>query len=268
VRFEHTLFSLPLLLAGAWLGAGGVPPGRTLLWILVAGTGARTLALALNRIIDLEIDARNPRTAGRELPAGKMTLTQAWLVTAVGAVLYFVAAAMLPPLCLKLSPIPVIVFVGYPLLKRVTVLAHYGVGLALALGPLGAWVAVTGALLPFGPAHLLALFTLFWVGGFDIIYATLDEEVDRREGLKSLPAALGRTGALRVAAGTHVAAVLMLVLAVSRHLTTPVAWGLLALVAVLFAAEHWLADRVNLAFFHVNAVLGFVVFAVVWGGLS
>jgi 4-hydroxybenzoate polyprenyltransferase len=266
VKFEHTLFSLPLLVAGAFLGARGVPDVAPLLWILVAGAGARTLAMALNRILDRTIDARNPRTASRELPSGRMTLAQAWGVAGAGLALFYVAVLQLPPLCLALSPVPLAIFVVYPLLKRVTPLAHLGVGAALAFGPIGAYVAVTNAVLPLGGVHLLALFTLLWVAGFDVIYATLDEEFDRREGLRSLPAALGRERALAWAAAFHVGAFAALVVLTARFLHGVAAWGLLGVVGALLALEHRLAQAVDLAFFRINLVVGFVVLALVWAG--
>jgi 4-hydroxybenzoate polyprenyltransferase len=267
VKFEHTLFSLPLLLAGAWLGAGGVPPAAALVWVLVAGTGARTLAMALNRIIDRRIDARNPRTADRELPSGKMTAAQAWAVAGAGLAAFYVAVFNLPPICLKLSPVPLAIFVGYPFLKRFTPLAHFGVGAALGFGPIGAYAAVTGEVLPVGPVYGLAMFTWLWVAGFDVIYATMDEEFDRREGLRSLPAVMGAKSALAVAAGVHAVAVAALAW-VAAALGGAAAWALLAVVAAMLALEHRMAHRVNFAFFHVNAALGFVVFALVLVGVA
>ncbi|MBZ0270380.1 putative 4-hydroxybenzoate polyprenyltransferase [bacterium] len=267
VKFEHTVFSVPVLLAGAFLGARGVPPAMTLVWILVAGTGARTLAMALNRIADRGIDARNPRTASRELPSGRLSLGAAWGVAAAGAAAFGLAVANLPPLCAKLLPIPLAIFALYPLMKRFTPLAHFGVGAGLGFGPIGAYVAVTGHLVPDGGSFLLALFTWAWVSGFDIIYATLDEDFDRAEGLHSLPSAIGRRGALVVAAAVHVAAVAALVLLTARYAASPVSWGLCAVTAGLLAVEHWQAHRVDLAFFHINAVVAFVVFALVWTGV-
>ncbi|MAF26654.1 MAG: UbiA-like polyprenyltransferase [Gemmatimonadota bacterium] len=264
VKFEHTLFSLPVIVAGAVLASGGVPEGAVLAWVLVAGTGARTVAMALNRLIDREIDARNPRTASREIPAGRMSTLGGWGVAIAGLVLYFGALAFLPPLCLALSPVPLMVFVIYPLMKRFTPLAHFGVGAGLALGPLGAWVAVTGTLVPWGPAHTLAVFTLLWVAGFDVIYATLDEDFDRAEGLRSLPASLGRTRALRAARGVHVAAFVALALVAAPAMPGAGSWFLLAAVGAMLVAEHVLAARVDLSFFRINAALGFVVLAFVW----
>ena len=267
VKFEHTLFSLPLILAGAFLGAGGVPEPGPILWVLVAGTGARTLAMALNRILDRAVDARNPRTASRELPSGRMSLTAGWGVALAGLVLYYVAVLQLPSLCLTLSPVPLAIFVLYPLMKRFTPLAHFGVGAALAFGPFGAYVAVTNSLPPFGPVPLLCAFTLLWVAGFDIIYATLDEDFDRREGLRSVPAELGRSRALAVAGLVHAFAFAALAWLTFGWLRGPVAPALLALVGVMLAVEHWQAHRVDLAFFGINAALGFVVFALIWTGL-
>ncbi len=267
VKFEHTLFSLPLLVAGAVLAARGLPAAAPLAWILVAGTGARTLAMALNRILDRAIDARNPRTAGRELPAGRMTTGAAWGVAAGGLALFYLAVLNLPPLCLKLSPVPLAIFVVYPLLKRVTPLAHFGVGAALAFGPIGAWVAVTDRVLPLGAVHWLALFTWLWVAGFDVIYATLDEEFDRREGLHSLPAALGRSRALAAAAAIHAGAFAALAVMTARHLHGVAAWALLAAVGALLAWEHRSAHAVDFAFFRINLVVGFLVLALVWFGV-
>lgn len=268
VKIEHTLFSLPVLFGGAFLAAEGVPDPVTLAWIAAAGAGARTLAMALNRIIDRHVDARNPRTATRELPGGRMSLAEAWGVAAAGLALYLVACLQLPPLCLWLSPVPVAVFVAYPYLKRVTSLAHFGIGLALALAPLGAWVAVTGGLAGSGAVLLLATFTWLWVAGFDIIYATLDEAFDREAGLHSLPRRLGRRRALVVSAGVHALAVAALVVLYSRHLSGVVSLLMVAVVAGLLAAEQRLAHRVNLAFFHLNIVVGFAVFALVALGVA
>ncbi|HET9887504.1 MAG TPA: UbiA-like polyprenyltransferase, partial [bacterium] len=220
VKLEHTLFSLPILLAGAVLAARGLPAAGTLIAIFVAGTGARTTALALNRILDRNIDARNPRTASRELPSGKISLTQGWAVAIAGLVLYCGALALLPPLCWRLAPIPLAVFVLYPLMKRFTPFAHLGVGLGLALGPIAAWVAVTGSFAGATPVYELALFTWLWVAGFDVLYATLDEEFDRREGLHSIPGRYGKPAALRIAAMMHAIAFAALAILTVRHLAT------------------------------------------------
>jgi len=269
VKFEHTLFSLPVLYAGAVLAARGMPGWWAILWILAAGTGARTAALGLNRIIDRRIDERNPRTAGRELPRGAMRLSEAWIIVGAGLVLYLVSCWMLWPICLVLSPVPLAVFVIYPYLKRVTPLAHLGVGTALALAPLGGWVAVTGSVSDPSPVPVvwLATFTLLWVAGFDIIYATLDLDFDREAGLHSLPAVVGRRSAMIIAALFHLLAVAALAGLYSVALTGPLAVAAIVAVAIVLTAEHWLAERVNLAFFHLNILVGFLVLAVVVAGV-
>jgi 4-hydroxybenzoate polyprenyltransferase len=228
--------------------------------------------MALNRIIDREIDAANPRTAARELPAGALSLRAAWGIAAAGAALYATAAAALSPLCLVLSPIPLAVFVGYPYLKRVTPLCHFGVGAGLGLAPLGGWLAAgPRALGEIGagvaaPA-LLAAFTFLWVAGFDVIYATLDEAFDRERGVRSLPASLGRARALRVAALLHALAVGALVALHAAAPLAPAALPLLAAIALLLVFEHRSARNVDLAFFKINIVVGIAVFALVAVGV-
>ena len=266
VKFEHTLFSLPLLYAGAVIAAGAFPDLRTASWILGAGTGARTAAMGLNRIIDRNIDARNPRTDVRELPRGAMRLMEAWGIVVAGLALYLLSCAMLSPVALALSPLPLLAFVIYPYMKRFTPAAHFGVGAALAFAPLGGFVAVTASTADSVAVLWLAGFTLFWVAGFDIIYATLDIEFDRAEGLRSLPASLGRRPALAVSIVAHLVAVGCLVGLFVEDLSGAVAIvGIVGTGAVL-AAEQWLAERVNLAFFQLNIAVGFLVFGIVLAG--
>jgi len=267
VKLEHALFSLPLILAGALVAAPGGFGWRTLLLIAASGTGARTAALALNRLLDRAIDARNPRTRNRELPSGAMRLAEAWGVTLAGTALYVVAAAALGPLCLALSPIPLAVFTLYPLLKRFTPLCHFGVGLALALSPLGGYIAVRPDVrAALTDAGALAVFALFWVAGFDIIYATLDEAFDRAAGVHSLPGALGRARALWISRACHAVGFAALAAwALLRWPTWPVA-GALALVAAGLVWQQRSARNVDLAFFRINAGLGFVVLLVVLAG--
>lgn len=267
VKIEHTLFSFPLLLAGALLGRGELTPSL-FLWILVAGTGARTAALGMNRILDRSIDAENPRTRSRELPAGAMSLLEALAVTAAGGLVFLFAAYAISPRCLALAPIPLAIFLLYPLMKRFTIWAHLGVGAALAMGPLGAWYAVQLDFEDYPNVVLLCLFTLFWVAGFDIIYATLDRDFDRHKGLHSLPARLGERRALGVALGFHAAAFLLLALLYWRALEGGLAAVLLLGVGVLLYLEHRRSEDVDLAFFKINAVVGFVVLGVVAAGLG
>ena len=174
IKFEHTLFSLPLLFAGALLAQGGWPPAKLSLLILLAGVGARTLALALNRLIDLRVDAKNPRTRDRELVTGALSVWDALLVSTAGLALYLWAAKSINGFCFLWSWVPLIFFVIYPTMKRFTWLCHFGLGLTWALAPLGGWFAVRPGFEGSWPAWILAGFSFFWLTGFDIIYAPLD----------------------------------------------------------------------------------------------
>ena len=266
VRFEHTLFSLPLLFAGVLLAGGFDVSPSLLALVLIAGAGARTAALGLNRIIDRRIDAVNPRTATRELPSGAMTLTEAWTLTCAGALVYATAAWWISPICLALAPLPLAVFMLYPYLKRWTPWCHLGVGLGLAMAPLGGWFAVRLGGRDVGPALLLALFTLAWVAGFDVIYATLDEAFDRQAGIHSLPARYGRRTALRIARALHVLAWTALAALVIWRLDAIAALLPLALVGALLAWEHAEAADIDLAFFRINVWVGFAALATVAAG--
>ncbi len=268
VKIEHTLFSFPLLLSGALLATGHSLTLRTFAFILLAGTGARTSALGLNRILDRKLDGDNPRTASRELPRGAMTPLEAWLVTLIGTMIYLLAAYLISSRCLILAPIPLALFVIYPLLKRVTIWAHLGVGLALSMGPIGAWYAVTLTFEGIGPALVLGLFTVLWVTGFDIIYSTLDEEHDHRAGLHSLPARLGGRKALSVSMVFHLAAFVCLAVLYWMELRGVASLLLLLLTGGLLYLEHRKASDVELAFFKINSVLGFVVLAFVYAGVT
>jgi 4-hydroxybenzoate polyprenyltransferase len=266
VKIEHTLFSFPLLLSGALL-ARGTLTWRLLGLVLAAGTGARVAALGLNRILDRTIDGDNPRTRARELPSGTMSLGEAWGVTGLGVALFLASAFWISPRCLALAPIPLAVFLIYPVLKRFTMWAHLGVGAALSMGPLGAWYAVQLDFRDFENALLLCLFTFFWVAGFDIIYATLDLEFDRSRGLHSLPARLGSERALRISLLFHLAAFVLLAALYRRALEGPLAAALLLAIGILLLLEHRRTSDVELAFFKINAVVGFVVLGFIAAGL-
>ena len=267
VKIEHTLFSLPLIFSGAFLATKAPPTVFLLVLILTAATGARTAALALNRIIDREIDRRNPRTSVRELPSGRMNVHEALLVLAVGIGLYLGSAALISPFCLELSPLPLIIFTVYPYMKRFTVLAHFGVGLGLAMAPLGGWFAVEQSLKDVLPGALLSLFTLFWVTGFDIIYSTLDEMFDREEQLFSFTSRYGRTTALRISALLHFLAFCSLALLFVLYIKAFAALPLLMLSGFLLYLEQRKAGDVELAFFKINAVLGFVILGMIVVGV-
>jgi len=264
VKIEHTIFSLPLIYAGTLLGAHGRPSARVLLLILVAAIGARAVAMGLNRLIDLEIDRRNPRTKQRELARGAMQVWEGRLVVVAGSLVYLVSAVALAPICLLLSPIPLALFVGYPYLKRFTSLSHLGLGLAWSTGPLAGWLAASGSLANFADVMWLWLFSLLWVAGFDIIYATMDEAFDRQAGLHSLPARLGKRRALNIAAVLHAAAFLALVILWRDQLRSPVALAWLMAIGALFIWQHAIAEkRPDFAFFQLNGVLGFLVLGLI-----
>jgi 4-hydroxybenzoate polyprenyltransferase len=268
VKIEHTLFSLPLIYSGVLLASrDAVPPIRVLLLVLTAATGARTVAFALNRIIDRRIDKKNPRTSSRDLPSGRITLWEASWVAVAGLSLYFGSAAFLSEFCLLMSPIPLAIFIIYPTMKRYTPLAHFGVGMGLAMGPLGGWFAMSPSFSHLLEPALLSLFTLFWVAGFDIIYATLDEEFDRKESLYSFPSRFGRVKALQFSALFHGIAFLLLVILFFFSLRSLLAAPLLLLTGYLLYLEQKKAEDVELAFFKINAIAGFAVFAMVCVGV-
>lgn len=271
VRFEHTLFSLPLILAGVFSAPGPAMSAARWLLIAVAAVGARTAAMSLNRIVDRRLDALNPRTKVRELPSGRMSLGEGLALLALSTAVYLTACWALDPATfffLKMAPIPLVVFAGYPYLKRFTPFCHLGVGLGLALAPLAGWAAAHPDLAEPAGAVGLALFALCWVTGFDIIYATLDEDFDRAHGVRSMVVWLGRTQALGVSRVLHVAAWAALFTAamalIHAGAVRATAWGLatgvlLGFTAVLLYFEQRWAEDVNLAFFKVNIVVGAAV---------
>src|SRR5213078_3400978 len=254
VKIEHTVFALPFAYVGAFLAVNGTPSGHDLLWITVAMVGARSLAMALNRLIDAGIDARNPRTAGRELPSGQLSVAQV------------VVFWQLDPIVRWLWPIPVIGFVVYPYLKRVTWLCHFWLGAVDGLAPVGAWVAITGRL-PW-QAWMLGAAVAFWVAGFDFFYALFDEEIDRREGLHSIVTRFSVRGAFLGARLAHAPTIACLVAA---GLGLPVGilyWLGVAAVALLLAYEHSLVRpgdlrRLDTAFFTMNGVISVAFFVFV-----
>ncbi|HKZ52363.1 MAG TPA: UbiA-like polyprenyltransferase [Candidatus Acidoferrales bacterium] len=267
IRFEHSLFALPFAFLGALLAAGGWPTWRQVFWIVVAMVGGRSAAMAFNRIADVRYDAQNPRTAGRELPTGQLSLGFTWVFTIVSAALLVLAAWQLNPLALKLSPVVLAVLLLYSYTKRFTVLTHWVLGFCLGMAPAGAWIAVRGTLdweiLP------LTLAVLFWVAGFDIIYACQDVEFDRRARLFSLPARIGIGGALMVSRLLHVLMFGLLVWLAQLAELGVLAYGGLAVVAGLLAYEHSLVraddlSRVNAAFFTVNGYIS-VLLLLFWG---
>lgn len=266
VKVEHTVFALPFAYIGVFLAVGGVPVGADVFWVTVAMVGARSLAMALNRLIDAGIDARNPRTAGRELPRGAL---RPWHVTAfalASLAVFLVAVYQLAPIVHWLWPIPVAAFVVYPYLKRLTWLSHLWLGAVDGLAPVGAWAAVTNEL-PW-EAWLLGGAVAAWVAGFDLLYALFDLDVDRAQGLHSLPARFGPRAAFAAARACHVATVAFLVLA---GLALPVGafyWLGVAVVGSLLVYEHTLVSpgdtrRLDAAFFTMNGVISLAFFTFV-----
>ncbi len=206
-KIEHTAFSLPLVVAGCWIGADGRLPSLTVLLLVVAAAvGARIFGMSFNRIFDRTLDARNPRTASRELPSGQMSVRLALTIAFAGLTVYLMACTLLGGWCLILAPIPLIPLMGYSLLKRFTMFCHFGIGLCLALAPIGAYVAVTDDPGLSASILLFGMFVFFWLSGADIIYALLDRESDLADGIHSLPAALGPGKALAISAACEIAA--------------------------------------------------------------
>jgi len=261
VKLEHTIFALPFAYVGALLAWGDALRARDLLWITVAMVGARTLAMALNRLIDAEIDARNPRTATRELPAGALTRTQVLALCAAALALFLVAVLQLDPIVRWLWPVPVVLFVVYPYLKRVTWLCHLWLGVSLGFAPVGAWIAVTGEL-PW-PAWALGGAVALWVGGFDLFYSLFDDEHDRAEGLHSWAVRFGVQGVFSGARVLHAGTIALLAAAGLGLDVGILYWLGVAAVAALLAYEHSLVRpgdlrRLDAAFFTVNGAISIV----------
>ncbi len=263
IKIEHTLFSLPMIYSGVFLASKEVPSLRLLFLVLTAAIGARIVAMTLNRLIDREIDKRNPRTLNRELASGTMNLAEGFGVLMTGFALYLVSAYLISDFCFRLSPIPLAVFVIYPYLKRFTPLAHFGVGMGLAMAPLGGFFAVTGSMERFTEALLLPLFNFFWATGFDIIYSTLDEEFDKKAGLYSFPSRFGKQRALRISAVLHLLAFGVLIALVFISLKAIIAAPFLLLSGFLLWLEQQKADDVELAFFKINIVVGFSILVMI-----
>ena len=267
IKFEHTLFALPFALLGMILAAEGMPALRTFGWIVAAMVGARSAAMGFNRLADRRIDAENPRTATRALPAGEVSAGAVALFVIASCALLVLAAWRLNPLAFKLSPLALAIVLGYSYTKRFTWVSHLVLGLGLAGAPLGAWIAVRGDVS--GAALALAGAVLLWVAGFDVLYALQDLEFDRRRGLHSIPARFGVRGALVLSALLHagVLALLAWVPALYRPGLLGAGWwigwaGCLA----LLAWQHWVVrpndlSRLNAAFFTANAALSAWIFA-------
>jgi 4-hydroxybenzoate polyprenyltransferase len=266
VKIEHTVFALPFAYVGALLCVQSIPSAHDLVWITLAMVGARSFAMGLNRLIDARIDARNPRTAGRELPAGLLTLRQVGVFCLLALGLFVLSVFQLDPIVRWLWPIPVAAFVIYPYLKRFTWLCHLWLGAVDGLAPVGAWVAITGRL-PW-PAWALGGAVALWVAGFDLFYSLFDTRVDREQGLHSVAVRFGDAGVFLGARLAHLGTVVLLgAVGVALHLGIAY-WIGLGVICALFLYEHSLVRpgdlrRLDAAFFTVNGIISVVFFAFV-----
>ena len=263
IKIEHTLFALPFAFLGAVLGANGVPTGRQIFWIVVAMVGARSAAMAFNRLADREFDARNPRTASRALPAGLLSAGFVWGFTIASAALFLLAAAMLNRLTLILSPVALGSVLLYSFTKRWTQLSHIVLGWCLSIAPTGAWIAVRGEIGSPVPL-LLSLVVLLWTAGFDILYACQDYDFDVREKLRSIPARFGVARALWIARGLHATAFLALLALYFVTGLGLLAFGGVIATGVLLVYQHRLVraddlQRLNAAFFTTNAFVSVIL---------
>ena len=270
IKFEHSIFALPFAYIGMVLAARGFPAWDKILWITVAMVGARTLAMATNRLADAHYDALNPRTATRAIPRGLLSRVEMAGLAIAGLAAMLFAAGMLNPLCLQLSPIAVVVLVGYSWTKRFTWLSHAVLGFADGMAPAGGWIAITGSVDP--PAILLGLAVLFWVGGFDLIYACQDVEFDRKVRLHSFPARFGVPAAVWMSTVWHVLTVALLAAIGMQMGLGTLYWVGLAVAVALLGYEHYLVrpndlSKLNVAFFNVNGYVAVIVFVFTVGGL-
>jgi 4-hydroxybenzoate polyprenyltransferase len=265
VKIEHSIFALPFAYLSAFVAMGPDIRWLDLLWITVAMVAGRTFAMAANRILDRKIDAQNPRTRDRELVTGAVSVRTAWTGALVSLSFLFLAAGLLNWLCLVLAPLAVIPLVVYPYAKRFTNYPHYVLALAQAVAPVGAWIAVTGTFAGSGPAWVLGVAVGLWIGGFDIIYACQDVEVDRRIGVHSTPARYGVRTALHISTVTHVVTFALFVWFGALVGLGWLWWIGLALTAAAFAYQHVIVtptdlSKVNRAFFTANGFVGIALF--------
>jgi len=263
IKFKHTVFAMPFALMGAFLAQRGVPGFSVFFWVVVAMVGARTSAMTFNRIADHRFDAANPRTTGRALPAGEVTLGQSWLMMLGASVLFFAACYMLNPLALKIAPLALGLTLFYSLTKRFTWLCHVVLGIALAISPLGGWVAASASLV--GYPWILSLAVLFWVAGFDCIYACLDADFDREAGLYSMPAIFGRKNGFRIAVLFHALAFFLFTMTgVQMHLNYWYFLGITITAGALFY-QHLIVSpkdlsRIRQSFFSMNGIIALTLF--------
>lgn len=275
IKFEHTIFALPFALSAMLLALPGPqwPAPMTVFWVILAMVGGRTYAMALNRLIDAQIDGKNPRTANRSIPAGRVGKKEAWLLVLLAAALFTFATFQLPLICRQLLPVAFVVLTIYSFMKLFSPLAHLVLGIALGSSAVGGWLAVTGQLtwLPV----IFGFAVVFWVAGFDIIYACQDVDFDRSENLNSIPVAMGIAQALSISRVFHTLTVALMVLFAWLANTGPAFWLAIAITAGMLVYEHRLIqpegddkrgvrlEKVNEAFFNINGRISLLVFALV-----
>ncbi len=264
IKFQHTIFALPFAYVGAFLAAGGLPPLKTCLWILLAMAGARTVAMGVNRIVDFTFDSENPRTMDRPLVTGTIKKAEAWAMVAAAASIYFIASYNLTPLAFKLSPLVLAILVFYSYTKRFTRLCHLFLGLGIGIAPTAGWIAVQNSigLVPV----LLSIGVMFWIAGFDVLYACQDAEFDMKRGLYSIPASVGVPRAFFISAMFHL-------VAFTAFMATGFAAGLnwvyflgMAVTFVLLVLQRRVISpgdlsRMNIAFFRLNAAISIILLA-------
>jgi 4-hydroxybenzoate polyprenyltransferase len=266
IKFQHSIFALPFAYLGAFLSEMKVPGLSDIFWITIAMIGARSFAMALNRLIDIEVDRRNPRTADRALPKGLLSVSNVLLFSVLSLGVFLLAVFQLAPVCRYLWPIVVIPFVLYPYTKRFTWFSHFVLGLCLGLAPVGAWIAITNSFTP--EPFLIGAAVLCWVAGFDILYAIQDIDFDRRHGLHSIPARFGIETSLTLTKLLHIASILLL-LGVGLRLGLGLFYYVGLLIAAgLLAYENSLVkpndlSRLNIAFFTMNGVISLIMFCFV-----
>lgn len=274
VKFEHTIFALPFALSAMLLAlpGGQWPAPLSVLWVVLCMVGGRTYAMGLNRLIDARIDGKNPRTSNRSIPAGRVSTGEAWRLITVSALLLILSAWQLPMICRQLLPVAFVILTIYSYMKLFSPLAHLVLGVALGSSAVGGWLAVTGQL-AWAPV-IFGFAIVFWVAGFDIIYACQDFEFDKEAGLKSIPVAMGLEGALRLSRLFHLMTIALLVLFTAVHPVGLLFQVAIALTAAMLIYEHWLIrgdgqtpirlDKVNEAFFNVNGRISVGVFLLVF----
>jgi 4-hydroxybenzoate polyprenyltransferase len=263
IQFKLTIFAMPFAFTGAFLAERGLPKAAAVWWIVLAMVGARTCAMGFNRIVDRRFDATNPRTAARALPAGAVSLAEAWAMVILAAALFFFACSRLNPLTLQLAPLALGLTLFYSYTKRFTAWCHVVLGAALAFSPLGGWVAVAGSLENF--PYLLSVGVIFWVAGFDTIYACLDADFDRGVGLHSLPSRLGKVAAFRLAGVFHVIALLCFLLTGWQAGLNLWYYGGVVVAAGALLYQHLLVkpedlSRIHASFFSMNGLISVIIF--------